>query len=77
MNVKQENAEIERIANIARVFAPAVVHTFANGHSGWGWYVHNEDYPDEGAVFLGTHSSLVRDAILIVAYETAATESEF
>lgn len=31
--------------------APQV--TYGNGHSGPGWYMHDTDYPEEGAVFLG------------------------
>jgi hypothetical protein len=31
--------------------APQV--TCGNGHSGFGWYMHDTDYPEEGAVFLG------------------------
>jgi hypothetical protein len=30
--------------------APQV--TYGNGHSGYGWYMHDTDYPEEGAVFL-------------------------
>lgn len=35
--------------------APQV--TYANGHSGLGWYMHDTDYPEEGAVFLGASSA--------------------
>lgn len=27
--------------------------TYGNGHSGLGWYAHDTDYPEEGAMFLG------------------------
>jgi len=30
---------------------PAFSH--GNGHSGIGWYVHHDEYPDEGAEFIG------------------------
>jgi hypothetical protein len=30
---------------------PATVWQQGDGHSGPGWYAHNEDYPDEGALF--------------------------
>jgi hypothetical protein len=32
--------------------APQVTH--GNGHSGLGWYMHDTEYPEEGAVFLST-----------------------
>lgn len=30
---------------------PATIWQQGDGHSGPGWYAHNEDYPDEGALF--------------------------
>jgi hypothetical protein len=35
--------------------APQV--TYGNGHSGVGWYMHDTDYPEEGAVFLSATST--------------------
>jgi hypothetical protein len=32
-----------------------------HGHSGPGWYAHNEEYPEEGALFIGrTEDDLAR-----------------
>lgn len=82
-SLKKENREIDRIADILRVFAPAFVTTFANGHSGWGWYVHSEDYPDEGSAllvggaFLTHHGRLVAVAETLVGYELSAVADEF
>jgi Lar family restriction alleviation protein len=35
--------------------APQV--TYGNGHSGAGWYMHDTEYPEEGAVFLSAASA--------------------
>jgi hypothetical protein len=38
--------------------APQV--TYGNGHSGTGWYMHDTEYPEDGAVFLGVAAPLAR-----------------
>lgn len=43
--------------------APQV--TFGNGHSGPGWYMHDTEYPEEGAVFLSPATKEPSNPLLI------------
>lgn len=49
--------------------APQV--TLGNGHSGFGWYVHDTEYPEEGAIFIAA----AQDAPAPVVAEPAECEN--
>ena len=54
------------------------VVTFVNGHSGEGWYIFCEQYPDEGSVFVAQHEyGALLIAQTIVAEERAFLLREF
>ena len=77
MSTHKDNETIDSAVGVIRYFAPAFVVQYRPGHLGVAWYVWSEDYPDDGAVWLGSDPGLVRVAALIVAYEVAAEQSEF
>ncbi len=73
MNARQEQEAIERACALLRWFhndgSPfardypelnsddGACLTLSKGYRGWGWYMWNSEYPDEGSVFLGRAGS--------------------
>ena len=45
---------------------------FDDGHSGAGWYVYSDQYPDEGCIFAGTEDAADRMAAEINAMDDGA-----
>jgi hypothetical protein len=56
MSEAHSNGGVSAAAWRAMVEAAPQV-TYGNGHSGVGWYMHDTEYPEEGAVFLSEQSA--------------------
>lgn len=75
--LRAEHRQVEFIATQLRFYGCDEVGdesvSEALGHSGFGFYVHCSEYPEDGSTFLGTDAELVEIAKCIVACEREAS----